>query len=218
MLHPMLTILMAVILCLLIHLAGGILAAGILGIAIREVSIGVGPTIFRLGRVRLAPIPLGGSIRFWTLDDDLRIAGPNALEEASLPARIVLFLAACLLLLLVATAILGTDALVQFTAAFSQIILGALSPLNAAQAYLAQAHKFINSSSMAAVLAVAAAKVAAMNLLPLPSLNGGQIIAMCARPLKLARLLPESVMKVLLLAPLCLYASWAFALVVYWRS
>jgi hypothetical protein len=65
------------------------------------------------------------------------------------------------------------------------------------------------------VLAVVAAKFAALKALPLPALNGGDVVAAVARRAGIGRWWPPQVTVALLLALLGAGLSWLVALAVY---
>ncbi|MBU4610260.1 site-2 protease family protein [Achromobacter sp. GG226] len=58
------SLLIAVVLCVFLHTFSMALAGVAMGVTLREVSIGFGPTLFRAGRLRVRLLPLGGSVQF----------------------------------------------------------------------------------------------------------------------------------------------------------
>ncbi len=70
----MLFFLMAVVSCVLLHVLAMALLGVALGVTLREVSIGVGPTLLRVGRWRIRLLPVGGAVRFQDSRDEAQDA------------------------------------------------------------------------------------------------------------------------------------------------
>jgi hypothetical protein len=165
------------------HTLAMLLAGLACGAPAEEVSLFFGPRLlsFRLGGLtcRLGCLPLGGYVKFH--DDDLgplrrRYRDLHPLTRAAIP------LAGCAALLLVAMACLGpAEGWGSFLRGFGQFPAGALAPLSTGQELQARLAEVLTALPLAAALGVFAAKVAAVNLLPLPPLNGGQVLATLLR-------------------------------------
>lgn len=213
----MLALLAAVLVCLAIHLCAIAAAAGLCGVPIREISFGVGPTVYRRGMLRIGLIPCGGYVRLLDTTQEFvpEHEWPRALDQQPLAKRLFISLAGCLSLALLSLAIAGAAAWEAMTAAPAQFFTGAFSPLRQAQSLLAAAHAFVASAGFLPVLAVVAAKFAAFNALPLPALNGGDVVAAIARRAGLGRWWPPQVTVALLLAMLGAGLSWLVALAAY---
>ncbi|MGM3277691.1 site-2 protease family protein [Ralstonia sp. 24A2] len=207
----------AFVLCTLLHLTTFAVVGTAFRIPVREMTLGFGPQLIRLGRVRIRLLPLGGSVRFKDLSEDGLTEDDllGALDTQPLWMQLVLALSGGIMLLAVALALLQLEALPTFIHGFAQIVLGALSPAGDAQTFLAQAHQAILQGPFTMLLGGVAAKFAAFNLLPLPATNGGQALAFIGRRLGLARTWPAQLTQLLMLAYLALVLSWAAALVTY---
>ncbi|GAQ29722.1 MULTISPECIES: site-2 protease family protein [Ralstonia] len=212
-----LAFIVALALCTLLHLTTFAAVGTALRIPVREMSLGFGPQLFRLGRLRVRLLPVGGHVRFKDLgedgltEDDLL----GALDTQPLWMQLALSLSGTVTLLLVALVLLRLEALPAFINGFAQIVLGALSPVGDAQTLLAQAHQAILQLPFTALLGYVAAKFAAFNLLPLPVTNGGQALTFIGRRLGLGRIWPARLTHILVLAHLALGLSWVGALMVY---
>lgn len=213
----MVCILLAVPLCLAIHLGSIALAGFLFGIGLREVRLGFGPRIARLGKLNLGLFPLGGFVKFDTIEGDFFGAPMPAhpLEHAPFAVRILIALSGCIALLALACGALGAAADAAFLTAPPQILFGALSPFTGAQALLADADAVARTQSFAVIVGMVAAKMAAFNLLPYPGSNGGQVVAECAKALRLSHLWSEQITGVFFLALLAVAFSWLAALVVF---
>jgi Zn-dependent protease len=79
-------------------------------------------------------------------------------------------------LLLVALLFQPATALHEVLTGFRQIAAGAIAPMSTAQRYIHATYTLASEDGFLPVLGLLAAKMAAFNLLPLPSLNGGQAL------------------------------------------
>ena len=156
-----------------IHLLTMAFCAGLLGITVRMITFGIGPHILAFGRVHVSLIPAGGKVRVAMLADapeGTYLTG--TLDGAARWKQVLLPLSGPLALFGVGILFLGGPAVEQFIHAFPQILGGALSPLNKAQAHLHDASNTLRALSTMQVLGIAACKVAAFNLLPFLGSNG----------------------------------------------
>lgn len=213
-------LLLAVALCALVHVAVMAFAGRALGVALDELSFGLGPRLLRMGRLSIRLLPVGGAVRFQTADatmpaDDADI-DPQHLEAQPLWAQLFIGASGCLALIALACALLGGMAGVQALAGgFANIIIGALSPLHTAQALLARVDAAAHGLPFSTLLGLTAATTAALNLLPLPGANGGYLLGALGKSAGLGKHWPASVTQILLLAYVALAASWLVAAVVY---
>jgi hypothetical protein len=173
----------AVLACVAIHLLAIAAAGQMVGVTIRELSLGFGPAVFRSGVFRLGAIPLGGYVRFRDSSQESVPAheAETAFDGRSTAEQVFIAAAGCMVLLFVALATPGVDGLQAFLGGFRQAIAGAISPLGEAQVLLRDAASFARGASFTVLLGEVAAKVTAINLLPLPAMNGGLVIAVVAR-------------------------------------
>lgn len=214
MLYPLLS---SVVLCMLMHMFVIALCGVAFGVTVRELSLGLGPKAFSIGRLTFRALPFGGSVRFKDSREEALDASDmhGALDGRSLLVQIVIGLSGCLVLLALAIVVLQAEGVQAFLSGFVEIVTGALSPMDKAQALLAHAHQRLAGAPFLVVLGLVAAKLAAFNLLPLPAANGGYVIAMIARGMGVAKFWPQGLTPVLLLAYLALAISWLWAFVVY---
>ncbi|MFN9472268.1 hypothetical protein [Acidovorax sp.] len=77
--------------------------------------------------------------------------------------------------------VLGTHGWAAFLRGFAQVVLGAVSPLDQAQAYLQSFQAFVGGHGLIAILGLVCTKLGALNLLPLATFNGGQVLVNLAK-------------------------------------
>lgn len=213
----MLNLLLAVTLIPVLHIATIAGVGRAVGARLHQVSFGWGPVLFRGQGLLVRALPGMASARFsHSVEDGLPEADWHlALDRRSVPVQWLVTLSGCALLLGLAIALQGRAAVDAFMALPAQLLAGAVSPFGDAQAVLREADHAVRSSSLAVLLALMAAKVAALNLLPLPMLNGGAALAALGRRLGLARHWPPAATHALICVYLALVALWALALGVY---
>jgi membrane-associated protease RseP (regulator of RpoE activity) len=213
----MATFLLCVLASVVIHL-GMIAAVGVaIGVTLRVFSLGFGPTVFRAGRFRVGLVPLGGYVNL--LDSRREEVPPDemqtALDGKSTLEQLLVVLSGCVALLVIGCAVAGEAAVRAFLSFPGQFFAGALSPLREAQPLLAASSAFISEAPALRLFGVVAAKLAALNLLPLPMLNGGDAIAVLGRRLGAHRWWPPGVTVLFYLAYMGCCLSWLVALVAY---
>lgn len=189
----------AIALLAALHTAVTALAGRSLGMALGEISLGVGPTLLSVGTCRLRVLPLGGSVVFDDLDSQ-----PRAV-------RVLLPLAGIAALAAVAFALHPGSAGGSLAHGFAQIVSGGLAPLSTAQRLIDGAARF-GALGFAPLLGMLAAKCAALNLLPLASMGGGQALLALVDPSP--RELPRwknSLLQASVWLTLALAAAWAVA-------
>lgn len=153
-----------------IHLIGNVLFCVAYQVRIKEIWLFYGKKLisFRLGTIVVAigSIPTGGYLQM----------EPEDFEQHPLISRIVVLLSGSLAVLLSSMAFLSIHLVsIEFIKGFQQIVSGALSPREDG-VYLIQQYFNYSSSSMGVAYAYLATKIAAFNLLPIPSLAGGRIV------------------------------------------
>ena len=158
-----------------LHLAAMALAAQLAGVTLREISFGLGPRWFGHGLVSFRVLPLGGYVKMKNADvedlgsDDFR----GSYDHQPAAGQVLTCLAGPAALLALALATLGVQVAAAFVATPMQMVRGAIGPLFTARTYLEGFAAFLEHRSVFAVVGLVAAKLAAVNLLPLPALNGG---------------------------------------------
>ncbi|MGJ7495174.1 site-2 protease family protein [Variovorax sp. RT4R15] len=190
-----------------VHIAVMAAVADAFGVTVREVVLGWGPVIWSSGKWTLKALPFGGSVQL--RDTRLEAAGlsdaDNPSDALNLKPRCVqaiIPLSGPLALLILAVCVRGGDALGSTSAGFRQFLEGAVDH-DVAHQLLRRLGELIQYGFWP-LLGVAAAKIAAFNLLPLPTLNGGQaIISLVLGPL---RTTPQWLDK------LQISAAWAYVL------
>ncbi|WP_197341387.1 site-2 protease family protein [Ralstonia solanacearum] len=218
--YPFYLFIAALAACSLLHVTMFALTGEQLGVAVREVSFGFGPTIARFGKVRIKALPFGGYVRL----KDSRVEPfaeherADALDTQPIHVQTALILSGSAYLLGVALTTLRLDAVGAFADSFVQIVGGALSPTGYAQTLLSQAHQAISQLPFFALLGLVAAKTAAFNLLPFPNTNGGALLATLARDTWLARVWPKQLTKALLFVYLAVIVSWLGAFLLHLGS
>ncbi|WP_457444096.1 site-2 protease family protein [Roseateles sp. P5_E4] len=184
------------------------------GAQLLRISYGFGPALFTTGLFEIRALPIGGSVRFLhSVEDRLsEEEWPRALDRLSVPAQLLVVLSGCALLLGLAVALQGRAGIDAFLALPAQWLTGVISPLGDAQALLQRIAAFAESAPFAVILALLAAKVAALNLLPLPYLNGGAALAVLGRRLGLARWWPAAATRAAVFAWMAVLVLWLVAL------
>lgn len=152
-----------------------------LRIAIREVSLGFGPVLLSAGIFRLRAVPLGGAVLFKdTRAEAIPEGAPpgwvkDAFDHRPRWVQTLLPLTGAASLVAMALLLHPGSALASLGHGFVQIVTGGLSPLSTAQPLIAGA-SHIATLGFLPLLGVLAAKFAALNLLPLTVMNGGQAL------------------------------------------
>lgn len=213
--HPAFQLLLCFILFMLIHISVMAMCARALGIAVRGISYGVGPTLLTVGKSHLKLLPLAGNVvlkdtREETLYDDDRCL--DAYNFQPLWKQVLLPLSGVGVLLALSLGIMGASGWDSFVAAFGQIIHGALAPLSTAQALLGDGESFARTHGFALVFALFSLKLCAFNLLPFAGLNGGQALLAIARGGKPYVAWEETAAKRLMLPGLAVLLAWVAAL------
>lgn len=180
----------------------------LLGGDIEEFAVGVGPRLlgFDYGDmvIRLNWLPLGGYVKF-----DEYFAELKPLRQ------IIEALSGNLVLILVALAIFGlSDGFGKFASGFYQTIIGAIAPLSTGKNLVGQLFAFAENNSFLTLFALMSAKLAAYNLLPFGSLNGGFIIVNVLKMVfRLSEKAVERYSLISLLVMVLLMIAWFVALV-----
>ncbi len=213
----------AIALLAALHVTTMALLGRLLGIAIREVSFGMGPTLLCVGAFRLRALPLGGAVVFKDKLSETPAADAPAKRNADAgtadafdhqprAVRVLLPLAGIAALAAVAFALHPGSAGASVANGFMQIVSGGMAPLSTAQRLIDGATR-AGALGFVPLLGMLAAKCAAFNLLPLASMGGGQALLALLDPAPRetppwkAWLLQASVWLLLALA-----LSWAVAI------
>lgn len=205
----MLLLLLALPLCVAVQLGTLAHVARRFGLPLREFTFGMGPTLLHRGRFRWRLLPLGGSVAF------VEPKGPGSGLDALPPAvQLLICLSGCWVLLAVAAVLAGAPlAWAAFITTPGQWLAGALSPWQDAQPLLRSAARLAHEAPAPVVVGTVAAKLAALNLLPLAALNGGAAVRVLARAAGLDRWWPPSFTVLSALVWLGSLLLWAAAIV-----
>jgi membrane-associated protease RseP (regulator of RpoE activity) len=174
----------AIPMVVLVHIGATALVARVLGSKVYEITFGFGPILYRRAMQRtfltLRTVPLGGSVGLEPPDGIGSVAGsPGGRPFADLGglARAVVYSAGSVATLALAMVLLGGSvAGTSFGRGFGQFIGGAIAPSDQGVRNLRVFGNVLASASFPACAGVIAAKMAAFNLIPLPSLNGFHIL------------------------------------------
>lgn len=213
----MLVFLVSVAGCVGIHLLSIAITAHLVGVNIRVIAFGIGPTLLRKGIFRLGALPIAGHVKLQDSREEPVPASEmsKSLDGRSLVEQIAISLSGCAALLLVSLFLLGTAGWTAFVAGPAQLIQGAISPLFGAQTLISEGARLSATTSLATFFGYTAAKLAAFNILPLPALNGGAAIAIIGRRLRLDTWWTAGATRMLLLVLLAIVVSWCVAVLVY---
>lgn len=161
-----------------LHLVFGALTIAWCGVKITEICYGTGPKLVSFGKITIRLIPISGYARM--LD-----SRENNLEEHELQfaynlkpsfVRAFILVSGSISLILIAELLIGKQAFDYFTNAFGQITRFILSPTQDAQVYIQKILDFTETSSIITIFSITLTKIAAINLLPIPALNGGNAL------------------------------------------
>lgn len=213
------TLLLSIAIGIAVHLLSIAATAHLIGVKVRRISFGLGPTLANVGIFRIGALPLGGFVKLNdsreepVLADEMDTAfdGRNALEQ------IAISLSGCAMLVLLSISVLGREGLTAFLIGPVQILHGAVAPFSVAQALIAEGLQLPSVVSPMTVVAFVAAKLAAINILPLPALNGGAVLGILGRALKVESWWNPGLTKVLMFFTMYIALSWCVAGIVYAR-
>lgn len=200
--------LIAISICVAVHVLSMAAAGWLVGVPIEKISIFFGPHIKQIviGNTifELNIIPLGGSVKF-----------SDAFWEVHPIKQIFITICGCLALVILAMIVFGTsEGFYKFIRGFFQIISGAFSPRSVGAQLLLTLYEFLKANSFAAYLGLFASKFAAANLLPIPVLNGGEIILMLLNWIKPMPVKSRDLHKQIgFVLVLIIYICWIVALI-----
>lgn len=194
-----------------IHLVVIALTARLLGVQVTELSIGYGPQIISLKNVSIKPLIIGGLVRMFDTRSYEFEEGDivKAYDRKNSFVRAIIPLSGSLALLLIGFFIFGLETTNHFINGFFQIFQGTMNPTSSAIDILSGIEVYFAENDTLTIFGMLAIKLAALNLFPLPHLNGGAAL------LELSSL-PEKVKEIIYrlggVASLGVIISWLFAL------
>jgi membrane-associated protease RseP (regulator of RpoE activity) len=165
-----------------VYAASTATVGALLGLRIVDISLFVGPKIFRVHLfgipLTMRLIPIGSSVRFRGDENEKNDShGPAdelMIDDLSIVKRTLFTLTGCASLMVIAFICLGVpEAVHQLRTGFPQVVIGALGRKpNLARAYF----ELAANVSCRHALGLLATKLAAINLLPLPPNAGGMVL------------------------------------------
>ena len=179
--RPLLSVFGLLLTVNLVHL-GGFVIAGLLGGApIEKIEIFTGPKLaavhFRGVPLSLGLLPTGGSVAFTGMAYSAEEAEEKSFRRLPLAWRLAIIASGPVAVLLLASVCIGPmEAGHSLINGFYQFVTGAFAPLSQGQALLKKALHLFHTQTFVVVLGVVSAKIAAGNLLPVPPMNGGQLL------------------------------------------
>jgi membrane-associated protease RseP (regulator of RpoE activity) len=201
---------LAILIAIIIHVFTMAFAGWFVGAQVQEVSLFFGPRLlrynFRGTWFNIHYIPMGGSVK---LDDNFQRIHPLK--------RIFTASAGCIGLFLLAAGVFGfSGAYTKIVSGFTQITNGALSPRSVAPDLLVALYSFLKANSVLACVGLVASKFAAANLLPIPMLNGGDIMLSIIGIIKpVPDKAREYILQLGLIILLALYFCWFVAIIYF---
>ena len=171
MLTTILVLCAAMVICTVLHIGSMAIAGWIIGAPIERISLFFGPLIHSI-KIRgvsfdVRAYPFGGFVRF----DDDAFTKIHPIRRAFVAAL------GCASLLLLSVAVLGfSQGFHRLGTGFYQVFAGALFPRSVGAKLLLNLYHMTAQGQIINTIAVIAAKMAAVNLLPLPNVNGGEIL------------------------------------------
>ncbi len=185
---------------------------------ILEIGFGFGKLLLRIDKLRIKLFPFTGwvSLKDTRRNDVHEDDVENSYNHAPLLSQLAPPLSGPIGLLLLSVIISPEIALNDFITAFPQIFIGAISPVDNAQIFINNFHEFVREESFIAVIALISAKLAAWNILPLPTLSGGNLIQVIYHYFFPDKKFKNAVVNFMLIVTLTIIGSWAFALFYSW--
>ena len=189
----------------------------LMGAPVKKLKIGFMLRLFHfyLGRrlIEFRLLPIAGNVIFDGPEKESdRFYQPNSVDVLPAARRIIIAASGCLGLVLASLLLSGSSGLHAFFIGFIQIIKGALSPFNTAHTYLNSFYQYSQVHSFSAIFAIVAAKVAAINLLPMPGSNGWSILMFALRGNKVMPTKFERSCDTGVLISLLIYIGWLVAI------
>jgi hypothetical protein len=190
-----------------IHLLGHMIAARLVGLKIEKVNFFY-ISIFKFQTpafpLEIGILPLGGSVKL-----------SEEFEKNSLPVKWLVTISGPLFVTISAGLVLSFDkAWLAFVTGFGQIIYGAISPITYGAPLIQKFFAQDLATSLFTAYGILASKLVALNLLPLPVMNGGQMLTSLFPDFQESKW-GARLNVISLLVMLAIYVSWGVALAVY---
>lgn len=167
----------SIVVCVALHICSHAIVARWAGVAVREVSLGIGPQVVQRGGLRLRLLPFGGAVRLKDTRYETVLPGEqaDAFDRQPLGARLLIVSAGAFALLCVMAVGYPKGAVESFSSGFSQFLLGAWSPGHGRK-LLASGWTFAHTAAFGQTCGLVASKMLAINLVPFPGSNGFDIV------------------------------------------
>ena len=166
----------ALIVSVVLHLSAMAIALHWCGVRLKRISFGLGPVILNVGIVTFSPLLLGGSVTM--LDSREGPVSESELGQAfnykPVWIQVLVPLSGVLALGILGYGLVGSAMLPALFNGWYQFV-NVFSP-GSSQMRLHEVRVFAETHSFSTVLGFTATKLAAINLLPLPPLNGAQAL------------------------------------------
>lgn len=164
-------IIIFLVIATIFHLFGHTIACLLSGIRINKIQFFYGNEILKLNwkitTVSVGWLPTGGSVSY-----DI-----GQFRKANLFTRLFVILLGPLFVLISAAIFIKYDlALTNFLDGFPQIVAGSLSPFQKGHHLVSNYFRLLSNSNYSIAYSILASKIASFNLLPIPSLNGGNVL------------------------------------------
>ena len=208
-------LLLAIVLGTQIHVFTMALTGYMFGVDIKKISIGYGPKIFSNGVIVFKLLFFGGYVTFQSKDNpDKQIQPGRSFEDKNYFVRVFIALSGCFLLILVAWLLLLGPVFDELIFSMITVVEGALSPFEKGGEIISQALRFVEASKALDIFGMVFISIAAVNLLPIPILNGGQPFLELVPGIAIK----EKLMMVGLLCTLAILVAWFLAIGSYFIS
>ncbi len=156
----------------LFHLLGNIIACFLTDIKIESIQIFYGKTLYKLQtnslKIEIGYLPFGGSIKF---------TEQEYFSKLHIIKKILVILSGPILVILIAAVFINLqNSIIECVKGFEQIIPSCFSPIKLGTKLVGKFNLLIKENNFFYIFALLSTKISSFNLLPIPPLNGGQII------------------------------------------
>jgi membrane-associated protease RseP (regulator of RpoE activity) len=206
---------------ILIHVGAIAIVARLFGVKIVCFSLFIGPHLLSFKHNEttycLSLIPLGGYVKFVGHEEEAvphTPFAPGDYRALNCFSKCLIAVAGCAALATIAYICLGReDARVAILAGFGQPFQALISPRQLGKNLVLEAMGIISTQPFLVILGLFAAKMAAYNLLPIPLLNGAEVVFQIADWLGLRKSVRESLQYIGLFLIVALLVCWLVAIV-----
>ncbi|QFZ83284.1 hypothetical protein GFK26_11180 [Variovorax paradoxus] len=179
-----------------------------MNVPVQAMTLGIGPGVFRLGRLHFKLLPIGGNVQF---DADPGGLHPTPFNSLSRKKLVLLNLSGVFSLLLLSVTLLQFEGLVAFYRGIWQLVAGALWHETGYE-LVRQGREAIADEPWWRLLGLTAAQVAAWVTLPFPLSSGARALAAAFRGTWAAAAWESTANSFMLLLYFAFLASWLVVL------